>query len=193
VSGPADEILLLNHTVLQPPADLIEAGFILLPHKDMLATALGRFHPPPTSQQHGPQDGRLLAVSDPAGAGHALRIVDAASNATVCSCTTDAAGPATGGGAAADLLGFVNCDVSSPCALHKGTKYYVVSNEAGGTGYFAVAKPGWSVSSGYSSWMDYDRNRSTVVGAVERHVDGTWQESVEEGDTMGVALNFHFH
>ena len=52
-----------------------------------------------------------------------------------------------------------------------------------------MTKPGWSVSSGYKSLIDYDRAASTVAGTVTQFGD---QRGWVEGsvvDTMGVALN----
>jgi hypothetical protein len=162
---------LLDYTVVPPAEDLSEAGFVLLPgNRSLRVSALGRFQP--------------LAVAVPTAlSGHAMRIVDAKTKATVCSCTTS---PAT----AADLLGFVNCDIPATATLLAGHIYYVLSKEASGRGYFAVVEPGWSISSGYKSLLAYDRSAGTVAGGVSRSTAGKWVESLQT-DTMTVAVNLH--
>ncbi len=157
------ELLLLNYTAMTTRKPL-QAGFILLPHTDLTVSALGRFQPPTR---------RVFS--------HLLRIVQATNGEEVCSCNTSAA-------SLPDLLGFINCDVEG--TLRAGHQYYIVSEEAPDLdSYFSVAKPGWSVSSGYSSWVDYDRNMSTIEGGVALH-GGEWSRNLE-ADTMNVALNIH--
>ena len=84
-----------------------------------------------------------------------------------------------------------------------------MSNETVSGGYLSATASGWSVSSGYLSWLDYDRAMATVLGRVSRSVslDGSsreggvgdvgvegsvteWEE-VMEVDTMGAVLNLH--
>ena len=70
-------------------------------------------------------------------------------------------------------------------------RYFVVSGEGPALdGYLGASTPGWSVSSGYSSWIDYDRNVSTVEGGVAAVRGGQW-EKILAADTMHVALNIH--
>lgn len=161
------ELLLLDYTLVKPTADLAEAGFVLMVgRREMGVTALGRFQPPGATGHH------------------ALRIVDSVSKTSVCSCTTGAAA------STADLLGFVNCDLNTSVMLLAGRKYYVVSEEAGGSGYFAVTAPGWSISSGFQSLISYDRSWAAVAGGVRRTVAEDWVEALGT-DQMTVALNLH--
>ena len=171
------ELLLLDYTPVSPPAGATHVGFALTVHAmDLEVTALGRF------QTQGTANGTARNLS----------IVDASTGKVVAGCTTS--------GDSADLLGFVNCELTSPQhpTLRAGQKYYVVSQEAtaatpgqADSGYYSVSRPAWSVSSGYKSLIDYNRDAATVVGSVTKFDDARgWMESLVE-DTMTVALNLH--
>lgn len=176
------ELLLLDYTLVMPPAGAIQVGFVLVVHetaRDIPIIALGRFR---TAQKDETGLGRGVNHS------RSLSIFDAATPVKLV------AGCQTNDQSQADLLGFVNCEIASlkPVLLLAGHTYYIVSEEQAKDGYYAVTRPGWSISSGYRSLIDYDRDAATVVGSVTQYKDARGWVETSVADTMGVALNLHF-
>ena len=167
---------------IAPPAGATQVGFVLAVHEtaqDLPITALGRFQPPQD------EAGRERWTDNT----HTLSIFDVvAPDKLVAGCQTN-------DHTQADLLGFVNCGIASsePVLLRAGHTYYIVSEEQATDGYYAATRPGWSISSGYRSLIDYDRDVATVVGSVTKYGDARgWVEETSVADTMGVVLNLYF-